>query len=67
MEDPSGHRDLDETHTLPFRLLTMTALFTITAILWRKDFFSGIYRFLVLFKASPVSPLLSKRYAVMQS
>lgn len=42
----------DEPQASAQRLLIVIALLVVTAILWRKDFFDGVYRFFILFKAS---------------
>ena len=56
MEDPAGHQYFYETSAVTLCALTGAVLFmttAVTAILWRKDFSGGIYRFVVLFKAGP--------------
>ena len=52
MSDPYTPYAFDDTHPVAIRVLVMIALFATTAILWRRDFFSGIYRLIVLFKAA---------------
>ena len=42
----------NKTQVYALSVLTVTTAVTITAILWRNDFFGGVYRFFILFKAS---------------
>ncbi len=57
MEGPSTHNYPDEPHTMAYRVLAVTALSTLTAMLWQLNFFGCIYRLLVLFRVGPCLPL----------
>ncbi len=50
MDSPSTQQYTDDTHTMAFRVLTVTVVFTLAAILWHNNFIGCIYRLLVLFK-----------------
>ena len=52
MEVPGPSYEHNETQAYALSVLAVTTAVTITAILWRNDFFGGVYRFFVLLKAS---------------
>lgn len=52
MEVPGPSYEHNEIQAYALSVLTISTAVTITAILWRSDFFGGVYRFFILFKAS---------------